>query len=136
MTLIAHHPQAAPYHQLGVVAQELEHWEAARSWYVMALRAAAEAADFRACARICHQLSETYRAEAKLDEAITWSIIAFVAHDTAVHPGNRSRAAETVTLPPNIRLADTVEAWRATTETALPAELARGMERILMVGAG
>jgi hypothetical protein len=135
MTLTTHHPQAAPYHQLGVVAQELEHWEAARSWYVMALRAAAEAADFRACARTCHQLSETYRAEAKLDEAISWSIIAFAAHDTTVHPGHRLRGAETVPLPPDIRPADMEEAWRASTDAALPAELARSMERILMVGA-
>lgn len=133
--MTAHEPQAAPYHQLGVLAQELEHWEAARSWYVMALQAAAASADFRACARICHQLSETYRAEAKLDEAITWSIIAFAAHDTTVHSGNRLRATAAITLPPNIRIDDLVEAWRASTETALPAELSRSIERILMVGA-
>jgi hypothetical protein len=133
--LTAHYPPAAPYQQLGRVAQELEHWEAARSWYVEALRVAAEVSDFRACARICHRLSETYRAEARLDEAIAWSIIAFAAHDTPVHSGNRYRASEAIALPPRIRFDDLVEAWRGTIGTALPAELSRSIERILTMGA-
>lgn len=117
---------AVRYEQLGLVAYELQQWEAARTWYAKALRAAAEGENYWACGMICNQLSAAFRAEQRADEAVTWSILAFAAFDDG-----SGRVASDIVLPSAVRTTDLVDAWEATTGAAPPPGVRQNVERLL-----
>lgn len=124
----------APYEQLGLVAYELQQWEAARVWYAKALRAAAQEENYWSCAMICHQLSAAFRAEQRLDEAIAWSVLAFAARRMTPFEDGSDRVASEIALASAVRTTDLTDTWAATTGVAPPPGLKKNLETVLSEG--
>lgn len=114
---------ASACHQLGLVAQALEHPEAARGWHIEALKAAAELNDSRLCAKSAHQLAELCQDLGRPEEAAAWSVLSLA--NMAVAPGR----PEPRSLPDRQALARRVDlgtvksVWRGATGGHLPARL-------------
>lgn len=125
---------AVPYQELGLVAYELHQWEAARSWYSKALCAAAAAENYWVCGTICHQLSASFRAEQRLDDATTWSILAFAARRMTPFDDTSDADADEIALPSSVRTDDLTRSWQAMTGEAPPPALQENVERILAEG--
>ena len=128
--------QSAPflYQRLGLVAQELGHWDEAEGWYGRALRESAEAADYSACAKTCHQLSETFRARGRLGEALAFSVLAFAAWEAVPDRERSEQPSGRIELPPDLHLGTVEATWRTVTGTELPSELSKSVEQMLASG--
>lgn len=118
-------------HRLGVIAQTLEHWEAAERCYAEALRIAVELDEHMLCAQSCHQLSEIRQAEGRLDEAVSWSILAFAMLDMLPERRNREDFSKLADLDDRVSLKACQDAWLSVTGEHLPIGLRQSVQRLL-----
>lgn len=124
-------PTALTYHRLGVVAQRLEHWDAAERWFAEALRIDAGLSEPLVCAQSCHHLSEVRQAQGRLDEAVAWSVLAFAILNTVPQRRPRGESSKLASLADRVSMADLQEAWLSATGAVLPIEVRQSVERVV-----
>jgi hypothetical protein len=118
-------------HRLGVIAQTLEHWEAAIRCYAEALRVGVDLNEHMLCAQSCHQLSELRKAQDRLDEAIAWSILAFAMLEMAPERRGGEDLSDLADLADRVSLETCQDAWLCVTGEDLPIELRQSVQRLL-----
>lgn len=112
---------AGAYHQLGLVAQALEHWDAAKGWHVEALKAAAELEDHELLAKSAYQLAEACQRKGQLEDAVGWAAVSLAVMTTVSRRKQWLGVQNRDSSVKRVSLVMLESMWRGHTGEALPA---------------